>query len=81
MQNLAARNPDSIQKAPDRFNTPERRPEGTHHAHDVADLYRTLGTDVDVYSSALKLPTQYMHTIWFDVTVRDVRFSRGTPAM
>lgn len=32
MQNLAARNPDSIQKAPDRFNTPERRPEGTHHA-------------------------------------------------
>lgn len=40
---------------------------GTHHAVDVHHLYKTLGIDLNVFSSALKLNTQYMHCIWFDV--------------
>ena len=40
---------------------------GTHHAVDVYHLYRTLGIDLNVFSSAVKLNTQYMHCIWYDV--------------
>jgi len=40
---------------------------GTHHAVDVYHLYKTLGITLNVFSSALKLNTQYMHSIWFDV--------------
>jgi len=40
---------------------------GTHHAVDVYHLYKTLGIDLNVFSSALKLNTQYMHCIWFDI--------------
>ncbi len=40
---------------------------GTHHAVDVYHLYKTLGINLNVFSSALKLNTQYMHCIWFDV--------------
>jgi glyceraldehyde-3-phosphate dehydrogenase (NAD(P)) len=42
---------------------------GTHHAVDVYHLYKTLGIDLNVFSSALKVNTQYMHCIWFDVKV------------
>lgn len=41
---------------------------GTHHARDVFHLYETLGwAPKDIVSSAVKLNTQYMHLIWFDV--------------
>jgi len=40
---------------------------GTHHAVDVHKLYKTLGIDLNVFSSAMKLNTQYMHSIWFDL--------------
>ena len=40
---------------------------GTHHAVDVHHLYKTLGMNLNVFSSALKLNTQYMHCIWFDL--------------
>ena len=40
---------------------------GTHHAVDVHKLYQTLGVDLNVFSSALKLNTQYMHCIWYDL--------------
>jgi len=40
---------------------------GTHHAVDVHHLYKTLGITLNVFSSALKLNTQYMHCIWFNV--------------
>ena len=40
---------------------------GTHHARDVYHLYKTLGLELNVFSSALKLNTQYMHSIWFDI--------------
>jgi glyceraldehyde-3-phosphate dehydrogenase/erythrose-4-phosphate dehydrogenase len=38
---------------------------GTHHAHDANYLFQTLGLDLDLFSSAVKLNTQYMHSIWF----------------
>jgi glyceraldehyde-3-phosphate dehydrogenase (NAD(P)) len=40
---------------------------GTHHAKDVYYLYKTLGIELNVFSSALKLNTQYMHSIWYDL--------------
>lgn len=43
---------------------------GTHHARDVAYLYKTLGLDLKLFSSAIKVPTQYMHTLYFDIRVR-----------
>ena len=43
---------------------------GTHHARDVADLFRTLGAEVPVYSSAMKTNTQYMHTIRFSIELK-----------
>jgi glyceraldehyde-3-phosphate dehydrogenase (NAD(P)) len=43
---------------------------GTHHATDVHRVFTTLGIDLNIYSSALKLPTQYMHTIWFDLKLK-----------
>lgn len=46
---------------------------GTHHARDAVHLFRTLGHDLDLFSSAMKLNTQYMHAIHFAVTLnRDV---------
>jgi glyceraldehyde-3-phosphate dehydrogenase (NAD(P)) len=40
---------------------------GTHHAVDVYHLYKTLNIDLNVFSSALKLNTQYMHSIWYNL--------------
>jgi len=44
---------------------------GSHHARDAASLYKTLDYDLDLFSSAVKLNTQYMHTIWFDIRVKE----------
>lgn len=38
---------------------------GTHHARDAYHLFKTLGLELDLFSSALKLNTQYMHIIQF----------------
>lgn len=40
---------------------------GTHHARDAHHLFGTLGYDLPIWSSAVKLPTQYMHSIWFSL--------------
>jgi len=46
---------------------------GTHHARDAYHLFQTMGVELDLFSSATKLNTQYMHSIWFHlVTNRDV---------
>ena len=42
---------------------------GTHHARDAHGLFATLGYDLDLFSSALKLNTQYMHAIHFSLTL------------
>ena len=52
---------------------------GTHHARDSHDLFKTLGYDLNLYSSALKMNTQYMHALHFaltldhDITVDEVK--------
>jgi glyceraldehyde-3-phosphate dehydrogenase (NAD(P)) len=43
---------------------------GTHHARDAYHLFRTLGEKLNIFSSAIKLNTQYMHTLWFDLNLR-----------
>ena len=44
---------------------------GTHHAQDAWRVFSTLGYDLNLFSSAMKINTQYMHTIWFDITVKN----------
>ncbi len=52
---------------------------GTHHARDSHELFSTLGYDVPVWSSAIKIPTQYMHSIWFSLTLdRDITIEEAT---
>lgn len=43
---------------------------GTHHARDAWHLFQTLGLDLNLFSSAIKINTQYMHTIWFNLRVK-----------
>jgi glyceraldehyde-3-phosphate dehydrogenase (NAD(P)) len=43
---------------------------GTHHARDAWHLFQTLGYDLNLFSSAIKLNTQYMHSIWFNLRVQ-----------
>ena len=43
---------------------------GTHQARDAAHLFTTLGYDLNLFSSAIKLSTQYMHVIWFDLILK-----------
>jgi len=46
---------------------------GTHHARDAHDLFKTLGYDLNIYSSAVKLNTQYIHSLHFALTLdRDI---------
>ena len=40
---------------------------GTHHARDAYHLFHTLGEKLNLFSSAIKINTQYMHTLWFDL--------------
>lgn len=44
---------------------------GTHHARDAFHLFQTLGYKLNLFSSAIKLPTQYMHCLWFNVKLRE----------
>jgi len=43
---------------------------GTHQGRDAHYLFKTLNLDLDIYSSALKLNTQYMHAIYFNLHLR-----------
>jgi glyceraldehyde-3-phosphate dehydrogenase type II len=43
---------------------------GTHHARDAWHLFNTRGFDLNLFSSAIKLNTQYMHSIWFHLKVK-----------
>lgn len=49
---------------------------GTHHARDAHDLFSTMGYDLPVFSSALKLNTQYMHSMHFSLELdRDIELT------
>lgn len=44
---------------------------GSHHARDAYHLFKTLKFDLkNLWSSAMKVNSQYMHTIWFSIKVR-----------
>ncbi len=46
---------------------------GTHHAKDAHDVFSTLGYDLNLFSSAIKMNTQYMHALHFSLTLdRDI---------
>ena len=40
---------------------------GTHHARDVAELFKQSDIELNLFSSAIQIPTQYMHTLWFNL--------------
>jgi glyceraldehyde-3-phosphate dehydrogenase (NAD(P)) len=44
---------------------------GTHHARDAWHLFNTMGYDLNLFSTAIKLNSQYMHTIFFDIRVKN----------
>lgn len=45
---------------------------GTHHARDAYHLFRTLGKEfTNLFSSAVKLNSQYMHTVRFKISVKE----------
>jgi glyceraldehyde-3-phosphate dehydrogenase type II len=52
---------------------------GTHHARDAHHVFETLKLDLDLFSSTVKINTQYMHSIWFnleleeDITLEEVK--------
>jgi len=52
-------------------NSHENEIYGTHHAEDAVDLFKTMDLDLDLFSSALKTNTQYMHTVWFNIKVKE----------
>jgi len=43
---------------------------GTHHARDAYHLFRSKGLDLNLFSSAMKVNSQYMHTIYFDLKLK-----------
>jgi len=43
---------------------------GTHQARDAYCLFKTIGLNLNLYSSAMKLNTQYMHLIYFDLRLK-----------
>ncbi len=44
---------------------------GSHHAADAAGLFSTLGMDLNLFSSAMKINSQYMHVLWFNLKVKE----------
>ena len=43
---------------------------GTHHARDAALLFKTLGYDLNFFSSAMIVNTQYMHILYFNLKLK-----------
>ena len=44
---------------------------GSHHALDAADLFQTMDLDLNLFSSAMKVNSQYMHVVWFNLRVEE----------
>lgn len=44
---------------------------GSHHAADAAGLFSTIGLDLNLFSSAMKVNSQYMHVLWFNLKVKE----------
>ncbi|MBI88947.1 MAG: hypothetical protein CMG60_02575 [Candidatus Marinimicrobia bacterium] len=44
---------------------------GSHHAADAAGLFSTLGMNLNLFSSAMKVNSQYMHVLWFNLKLKE----------
>ena len=45
---------------------------GTHHARDVSDLFKTVtGKSMNLTSSAMKVNSQYMHVVRFNIVLKE----------
>lgn len=44
---------------------------GTHHAADAVSLFSTLGIDLNLFSSAMKVNSQYMHILRFNLKLKE----------
>ena len=44
---------------------------GSHHAKDAYALFTTLGYDLNMFSSAMKVNSQYMHVLWFTLRTKE----------
>ncbi|RME79043.1 MAG: hypothetical protein D6785_11495 [Planctomycetota bacterium] len=44
---------------------------GTHHARDAFHLFQTIGVSPKIFSSAVKLNTQYMHILHFHIRCKN----------
>ena len=44
---------------------------GSHHAKDASELFSTLGYNLNLFSSALKVNSQYMHVLWFGLKTKE----------
>jgi len=44
---------------------------GSHHAKDAHALFTTLGYDLNMFSSAMKVNSQYMHVLWFALKTKE----------
>ena len=44
---------------------------GSHHAKDASELFATLGFDLNMFSSAMKVNSQYMHVLWFALKTKE----------
>jgi glyceraldehyde-3-phosphate dehydrogenase type II len=72
---LCLRRSTDISQAEEFLPAPEAAPHkderfGTHHARDAWHLFGTLGLNLNLFSSAIKLNTQYMHSLWFNLRVK-----------
>ncbi|MBN2893470.1 MAG: hypothetical protein JXL97_16470 [Bacteroidales bacterium] len=44
---------------------------GTHHSIDVIDLFKTINKTVDISSSDITTPSQLMHSVRFNITLKN----------
>ena len=44
---------------------------GSHHAADAASLFSTMGLDLNLFSSSMRLNSQYMHVLWFNIKLKE----------
>lgn len=44
---------------------------GTHHARDAVELFQTIDYSPNLFSSAMKINSQYMHVIWFNIRLKE----------
>ena len=44
---------------------------GSHHAKDASELFATLGYELNLFSSAMKINSQYMHVLWFAIKTEE----------